>query len=484
MHKPTAPHTLDFFGQLKWLDGRDLLDTIEPYRREFLTKALYSFREDGSPQYNQVVSGRAKKNSKSSDLVLAALYRLLAWESALGNDCNILANTEDQAGDDLQLATKLVRANPDTLGREVVPLVRGIRRKDGRGEIRILPAREAIGAHGKTSIFNGFDEIHGYRDWDIFEALAPDPTRTDALTWITSYDTLYAAKGVPLHDLKLQGFEGSDPRMLFSWYSGDQCTDPAFADLPPEQRANPSMGSWPEGPAYLEQQRRRLPTHKFRRLHLNLPGAPNGAFLDGDEVTSAIIRGLRRIPYEADRNYVAFVDMSGGSADDAAMAIAHKEDGDRRQLDVLITQDGDPPFSPRKAVTKFVRKLREYHITSVTGDAYAGLTFREDFEAEGIAYRVSDRNKTEIYEGFEPLLNAGEIELLDEPRLEEQLLSLVIRGARIDHQPGGHDDYANAACGALVLAEEETEFAMSREEREAIYREQQGNAMSDPLHGW
>ncbi len=26
----TAPAPLDFFGQLKWIDGRPLLDTIEP----------------------------------------------------------------------------------------------------------------------------------------------------------------------------------------------------------------------------------------------------------------------------------------------------------------------------------------------------------------------------------------------------------------------------------------------------------------------
>ena len=135
-----------------------------------------------------------------------------------------------------------------------------------------------MGAHGKTYLFVGFDEIHGYRDWSLFEALAPDPTRPDALTWIASYDTIWSTPGVPLFDLKRMA--DTDPRMLFSWYSADLCTDPAFADLPPEERANPSMGSWPDGRAYLEQQRRRLPTHKYRRLHLNLPGAPDGAFLD------------------------------------------------------------------------------------------------------------------------------------------------------------------------------------------------------------
>ena len=69
-----------------------------------------------------------------------------------------------------------------------------------------------------------------------------------------------------------------DPRMLFSWYSGDYCTDPAFADLDPERRANPSMDSW-DDPNYLDQQRRRLPANIFKRLHLNLPGSAS-SFVD------------------------------------------------------------------------------------------------------------------------------------------------------------------------------------------------------------
>jgi hypothetical protein len=53
-------------------------------------------------------------------------------------------------------------------------------------------------------------------------------------------------------------------------------------------------------------------------------------------------------------------------------------------------------------------------------------------------------------------LNSKRVELLDHPRLLAQLGTLERRTARggkdsIDHQPGAHDDLANAACGALVL---------------------------------
>jgi hypothetical protein len=445
-----VPTSLQFFGQLRWIDGRPLMDTVEPYRRELFTRALDDLRDDGVPKINFVLSGRGKKNYKSADLVLAGLYCLLIRRSIHGNDCFILANDEDQAGDDLTLAKKLVAANPD-LQRELETLQKEIRRRDGRGTFKILPARDVAGSHGKTSIYIGFDEIHEYRSYDLMEALAPDPTRPDALQWVTSYDTIYNTPGIPLFDLKIIGRAGSDPRMLFSWYSGDVCTDPAFSELEPELRANPSIASWPEGRKYLDQQRRRLPTHKFRRLHLNLPGAPTGAFLDQGKVLDSIASGRVQLPWLQGTRYCAFCDMSGGLNDDACLAICHR-DGRRVIVDLVISQAGRPPFDPRAAVKKFAGVLREYHLGQVTGDAYAGETFRRDFAAEQINYVVSPLSATELYEYFEPKLNAGEIELPDVPKMQEQMVCLILKGAKVTHPSGDHDDWANAIAGAVWAA--------------------------------
>jgi hypothetical protein len=78
-------------------------------------------------------------------------------------------------------------------------------------------------------------------------------------------------------------------------------------------------------------------------------------------------------------------------------------------------------------------------------------TFRADFQEYDVAYEPSELSKSELYDAFEPKLNAGEVELLDDGKLQEQLLTLVIRGGKIDHQSGDHDDFANAAVGALLL---------------------------------
>src|SRR5262249_4023867 len=95
---------------------------------------------------------------------------------------------------------------------------------------------------------------------------------------------------------------------------------------------------------------------------------------------------------------------------------------------------------------------------SVTGDQYAGETFKADFQGKGISYRVSELTKSELYEEIEPLLNGGRIVLLDHGNLESQLLGLVWRGGKIDHPIGEHDDYANSAAGALHLASKNKVF--------------------------
>jgi hypothetical protein len=179
-----------------------------------------------------------------------------------------------------------------------------------------------------------------------------------------------------------------------------------------------------------------------------LPGSPEHAFFGQAKVMAAIVTGRASLPYEPGRKYQSFVDMSGGSVDDAVLAIGHDDNG-RAVLDLIDRQATEPPFNPRMAVKKFAQCLRSYHLSSVTGDNYAGMTFKQDFEAERVAYHCCSRPKTELYEALEPALNAGEVELLDQPKLQEQLLTLVLRGTKVDHEPNGHDDWANAAAGVI-----------------------------------
>ena len=73
---------LTFLGLLKWLDGRPLLDVIPLFWQTIIVEALYTFRPDGSPQFNRTLWGMAKKNMKTLMLMLTGMYKLLAWHAA------------------------------------------------------------------------------------------------------------------------------------------------------------------------------------------------------------------------------------------------------------------------------------------------------------------------------------------------------------------------------------------------------------------
>ncbi len=178
------------------------------------------------------------------------------------------------------------------------------------------------------------------------------------------------------------------------------------------------------------------------------------SFVDVEVVEAAVARDVVVRAPILRQGYVGFVDPSGGSSDSMTMAIAHK-DGDRFVLDVVLERK--PPFSPDSVVREFAAVSRGYRVGRVVGDRYAGEWPREAFRRMGVVYEPADKVKSDIYLTFLPLLNSGRVDLLDNPRLVGQLCSLERRTARggrdtVDHAPGAHDDVANAAAGALVLA--------------------------------
>ena len=166
------------------------------------------------------------------------------------------------------------------------------------------------------------------------------------------------------------------------------------------------------------------------------------------------------LPYVSTESYYAFTDPSGGSADSFTLGIAASryniEDGSTKGVLVAL-REFKPPFSPDAVVQDMANTLRGYHLSTVTGDRYGGEFPRERFEDYGVNYITSEKTKSDIYKDVAPLINAKRVELLDHPRMIAQICALERRTARsgkdsIDHPPGQHDDIANAACGALLLA--------------------------------
>jgi hypothetical protein len=116
-----------------------------------------------------------------------------------------------------------------------------------------------------------------------------------------------------------------------------------------------------------------------------------------------------------------------------------------------------PPFNPGEVVAEFAQVLKEYRCTEVKGDRYSAEWVVSAFREHGIVYRTSERDRSQLYQEALPLFTRGEAELLDDRVLLAELAGLE-RKVRplgkdmITHGPGGRDDSANSACGALVLA--------------------------------
>ena len=152
--------------------------------------------------------------------------------------------------------------------------------------------------------------------------------------------------------------------------------------------------------------------------------------------------------------YIAFIDPSGGSADAMTLAIAHRDRIGHPVLDCL--REVKPPFSPEQVCQQFATELKRYDIRKAYADRFGGEWVTEAFSKVAITIESSPLTRSELYLELLPLVNSGSCELLDHPRLINQLAALERRVGRsgrdaVDHPRGAHDDLANSAAGALVM---------------------------------
>jgi hypothetical protein len=172
-------------------------------------------------------------------------------------------------------------------------------------------------------------------------------------------------------------------------------------------------------------------------------------FLPRSIIEALVVKGRQELLPRGDTRYSAFCDLSGGRVDDAALAIAHRED---RKVIVDYMQRFRPPFSPHQIVAQMCDEIRRFSVRYVVGDNYAADFVSKSFESYGVRYQKAEKPKSQLYLELLPRLCSGEIELLDNETLVSQLASLERRtrsGGRdaIDHPVGGHDDLANVVAG-------------------------------------
>jgi hypothetical protein len=162
------------------------------------------------------------------------------------------------------------------------------------------------------------------------------------------------------------------------------------------------------------------------------------------------------------RGLFAFVDMSGGRFDAAALGVAHGEDAHEFQrpprlvLDALVHVDA--PHEPQAVVESFAKVLRDYKLSTVVGDRYGAEWVVGAFAKVGITYETSEFSASDIYNEVLPAFAERRVTLIDDAKLLTELRLLERkpraggRGDAVDHPRGAHDDLAIAAVGALWQA--------------------------------
>jgi len=180
-------------------------------------------------------------------------------------------------------------------------------------------------------------------------------------------------------------------------------------------------------------------------------------FLPLEIVNAAIVKGRSILAPDPALTYFGFADPSEGlrkGGDSFAFSVGHNA-----QAGGHIIIDGvyewPAPFSPKIVLEQLAGLCANYGLAEIVQDRYAVAWIAADLEAFGVQVRVAEESKSALYEKFALLMNKGEVELPDIPRLRSQLLGLMrtLSGGAtvsVDHVRGGHDDCANVAAGCAV----------------------------------
>ena len=198
---------------------------------------------------------------------------------------------------------------------------------------------------------------------------------------------------------------------------------------------------------------------KARAEFLNIWREDLSDFIPIDVIDACTDWGITERPPSTGVKYVAWADAAGGTGRDSfAFAIAHRAKDKTLVLDLV--RERKPRFVASAVVAELAAILRQYKITEVWGDAFAGGFHADAWADHKIKFKPAERDTSENYLTLLPLMTQpGRTHLLHDHTLRHQLAGLERRVHAGDRESvshantqSAHDDVAAAAAGALVLA--------------------------------
>lgn len=231
---------------------------------KILRPIFYDLEPGGERRINQALIGTPKKNGKSTLAGCVACFGLFA-DGETEPEVYSAASDKEQAKVVFNYVSKAIKRSPHLL-RECKIYKDAIETKKG-GIYRALSS-DAPSIHGLNASMVIWDELWNQRSYDLWEALTHSPARKQPLHFSITYAGFEQVEGNLLWDLFQSGLKGKDPSFYMFW-----------------THENPA--SWVTE-KYLEQQKRRLPEHRYLRLHENRWTSGEYAFLTREDVEAAI----------------------------------------------------------------------------------------------------------------------------------------------------------------------------------------------------
>jgi len=211
-------------------------------------------------------------------------------------------------------------------------------------------------------------------------------------------------------------------------------------------------------PTYSEKKLKRLKKRKpltYRTEHEAFFRTDLSAMYDPAMIDKAVNpdRPLE-IPHKEGADYRCFADVAGGGGKDSySIAIGHLEN-ERVIIDVVRSRA--PKFNPDEVTAQYCELLKEYGISSVTGDKFSGDWSLNSFAKHDISYERSEKTKSELYLEAESPFNTEIVDLPNKELLITQLKNLIRKSRSggkdsVDTDSGQPEDEANVIAGVIWL---------------------------------
>ena len=411
-------------------DGRSLADALEPWQvKHIIDPIFYDLDRDGYRKVNLAITYLCKKNYKSSTAGGIGGYGLLA-DGEPEPEIYGTAGSKDQARIIFNQTKKAFQRSPILLNE--VNIYRDvIERKDGRGFYRVLSSDAPL-QHGLNPHFVIWDEIWNQPNYALWEALTHSPARKQPLHYVTSYVGYKPWEGDLCFDLFTAGRRGKDKRMHF-FYSQENLASIVTAE-------------------YLDQQRRRLPDHIYRRLHCNQWTTGSGTFLTQADVKAAIDHTLCQ-QFQGDVHGVLRYHLAldlGLRRDRTAIAVVHKDpDSGLIILDHLrlfyAPKGGE--IQIEEVEDHIIQLAVDFNLASIQFDPWQSIRSKQRLESKGLnitEFVFSGSNIAKMTANLFSCFKDKRIKLLEHKELIKELLSVKVversYGYRIDHESGSFDD--------------------------------------------